>query len=380
MLAGRWELPSGFLITGYNDYPTGPGGSARIPLTTHFKRLGNGPIGVLTYDFEVLPFIAHTSTINLELVGRGIGYPISAVIPPNLTQLLGPATLVANFYRHPADDSDTVVFPFDGSDTHLVANWNGDYVIWSSQITFDISIGCGGALVTVRDGNGGLSLLVNFTFGYYDDITPITVPAIVYYSDADRVKLVIPSGMPPGNAWISGYLANGQEVNLGSFTVPSGCGPVVPVSAEASECGTRIAIATSDTMDPEDVHIVEFNGSGPILAEFIDDHLLFAFSPEHAPGVVDITIRHVQAGQSETIVDGFEFVATVPTILSIVPSLGTLAGGTAFTLHGTGFVPGMSILFDGVPATSVVFVDSTEYTGVTPAHQVGPVTVQIIAP
>lgn len=44
---------------------------------------------------------------------------------------------------------------------------------------------------------------------------------------------------------------------------------------------------------------------------------------------------------------------------SIVPDHGTMAGGTPVTIYGQGFRAGSTVLFDGVPATSV-FIDATQ--------------------
>lgn len=69
-----------------------------------------------------------------------------------------------------------------------------------------------------------------------------------------------------------------------------------------------------------------------------------------------------------------------PTVLSISPDHGPVAGGTAFTLTGTNFADGATVTFDGLPATSVAFVSDTEITGVTPAHAAGYVDVVVTNP
>jgi IPT/TIG domain len=56
-----------------------------------------------------------------------------------------------------------------------------------------------------------------------------------------------------------------------------------------------------------------------------------------------------------------------PTITSINPTTGVFAGGTAVTITGTGFQAGATVKFDGVLATSVVVVNDTTITCVTPA-------------
>jgi uncharacterized protein YmfQ (DUF2313 family) len=67
-----------------------------------------------------------------------------------------------------------------------------------------------------------------------------------------------------------------------------------------------------------------------------------------------------------------------PTIVSVSPAAGPRE--TAVTITGTGFVSGATVAFDGIPATSVVFVSATSITCVTPAHAAGAVNVVVRNP
>ena len=53
---------------------------------------------------------------------------------------------------------------------------------------------------------------------------------------------------------------------------------------------------------------------------------------------------------------------------TIAPAVGQSAGGTAFKITGAGFRGGASVTFDGAAATSVVVVDGSTITGLTPRH------------
>jgi hypothetical protein len=59
-------------------------------------------------------------------------------------------------------------------------------------------------------------------------------------------------------------------------------------------------------------------------------------------------------------------VAYGPTVSSVAPNGGPLAGGTAVTITGTGFVSGATVTFGGTAATGVAFVSSTQLTATTP--------------
>lgn len=66
-----------------------------------------------------------------------------------------------------------------------------------------------------------------------------------------------------------------------------------------------------------------------------------------------------------------------PTAGAINPAFGSPSGATPVTITGTNFLAGAKVYFDGVAAGSVVVVNATTITAVTPAHQpaVVPVTV-----
>jgi uncharacterized repeat protein (TIGR01451 family) len=74
---------------------------------------------------------------------------------------------------------------------------------------------------------------------------------------------------------------------------------------------------------------------------------------------------------------GVTLTASGPTITAALsPNQGDLAGGTAVTITGGGFVNGsLGVTFGGNAATSVAFVNASTITCVTPAHSAGLVDV-----
>ena len=77
---------------------------------------------------------------------------------------------------------------------------------------------------------------------------------------------------------------------------------------------------------------------------------------------------------------GTALAVSSPTITSFSPMGGPVAGGTAITVHGTGFVTGARLRFGGsYDATSVIVVNPTTLTATTPAPAVfGPEGLQVI--
>ena len=66
-----------------------------------------------------------------------------------------------------------------------------------------------------------------------------------------------------------------------------------------------------------------------------------------------------------------------PTVTSIVPTSGPTAGGTAVTITGTNLIAGATVALGGSAATSVVVVNATTITAVTPSHAAGAVNVVV---
>ncbi len=66
-----------------------------------------------------------------------------------------------------------------------------------------------------------------------------------------------------------------------------------------------------------------------------------------------------------------------PTVSSVSPSNGPVAGGMAVTITGTNFATGATVTFGSTAATSVTVVNSTTITATTPAGSAGAVTVTV---
>jgi len=69
-----------------------------------------------------------------------------------------------------------------------------------------------------------------------------------------------------------------------------------------------------------------------------------------------------------------------PTVTTVTPNTGVPGGSTAIALVGTNFTGATGVTFGGTAATSVVVVDDTHITCVTPAHAAGAVDVVVTTP
>jgi hypothetical protein len=76
----------------------------------------------------------------------------------------------------------------------------------------------------------------------------------------------------------------------------------------------------------------------------------------------------------------FPYVPPGPTVTAVAPNNGPVAGGTVVTIAGTGFQGGATVSFGGSPASSIVVVNATTITAVTPAHATGAAGVTVTNP
>ena len=127
---------------------------------------------------------------------------------------------------------------------------------------------------------------------------------------------------------------------------------------------------------------VSFGGVAAASVTVTSATQLGAVTPPHAAGVVDVRVTNLD-DQFATLVAGFTYGTPPPTITSVSPNSGTIAGGTSVTITGTGFqpgVPGTTVTFDAVAATGVNVISATQIQVVTPAHEAGAVDVKVTNP
>ena len=73
--------------------------------------------------------------------------------------------------------------------------------------------------------------------------------------------------------------------------------------------------------------------------------------PAGGPGSVDVTVTTPQGASAISTADLYAY--GLPTVTSVTPDTATIAGGTAVTIAGSNFVPGVTVSFGSVPGTDV---------------------------
>ncbi|WNZ08660.1 IPT/TIG domain-containing protein [Streptomyces sp. 11x1] len=94
-------------------------------------------------------------------------------------------------------------------------------------------------------------------------------------------------------------------------------------------------------------------------------------------GSVNVTVSTTQGTSGQVVL--FTYVTT-PSLSSLSPNQGPVAGGTTVTLTGANLSGATAVQFGGVAATSFTVNSSTQITAVTPAHAAGAAAVTVTTP
>ena len=234
-------------------------------------------------------------------------------------------------------------------------------------------------------------------FSYPDDGNPnwrwnTTTTSIAYMNWQVYDLTYAPADLGSGDSLTLEVVAAGCIVTAGGhwgYVYVDEFGPLAPALSTAPSIssltpssgpdagGTSVTIIGENFTGATAVSI----GTSTLLAgsfTVVDDtHITFT-TPANSAGIVDISV--INPGGSAVYPSGFTyFPAPAPTISSIVPNSGPVAGGTAVVITGTDFTGATTFTFGGTVATCTVD-SATQITCTTPPHAAGPVDVVVTTP
>jgi hypothetical protein len=158
---------------------------------------------------------------------------------------------------------------------------------------------------------------------------------------------------------------------------PAVTGVVPPNGPSAG--GTSVTISGSNFTGATDVKF------GPVAAagfNVVSDTQIAAttapFTLSLVDTAVDVTVTVGGVVSAMTTNDQFTYVgAPLPSIASVSPSNGPIAGGSNVTITGTGFTGATAVNFGSVPAASVNVVSDSQIAAVSPPQALGPTDVRV---
>jgi hypothetical protein len=276
-------------------------------------------------------------------------------------------TITCNTPAHSAGTVDVTVTNSNGSDT-LTGGYTYHNPPSIALIIPNNGPAFGGANVTI---SGNDFTPVGPTFVTFDGLdatniaivnsTTITCDTPAHAAGAVDVEVM--------NNFGSDILVNGYTYNN-----PPTITAINP--ADGSTLGGTNVTLTGTYFTTSFDTTVTFDGAAATNVVVIDSSTMTCDTPAHAAGTVDVTVTN--SNGFDTLAGGFTY-HNPPTLISVNPNTGPDAGGTTVTLTGTDFsaLGTTTVTFGGVGATSVVVVDPSTITCVTPAHAQGAVDVTV---
>jgi hypothetical protein len=177
-------------------------------------------------------------------------------------------------------------------------------------------------------------------------------------------------------------LAGSYDISItnpvGTFTLSNAItyvsGPTLstnsPVLATTNG-GTIVTLTGTDLATTTQVNV----GSTTVSFSVVSNTSVRFVTAATSAGIVDVGV--VTVGGTATKPNGLEFTdsALVPVVSSITPATGPIAGGTTVTITGQFFSgsysDSVSAAIDGISGSSLVLIDDSTLTFVTPAHAEG---------
>src|SRR5262249_30255717 len=118
---------------------------------------------------------------------------------------------------------------------------------------------------------------------------------------------------------------------------------VAPTSGSATG-GTTLTLTGADFAPGATVTV---GGLAATAVSVVSATAITALTPPHAVGAVDVTVMNAD-GQSATLPNSFSYLPSPgPTLTSVAPTTGPIAGGTVLTLTGTNFAPRATVTLGG---------------------------------
>jgi hypothetical protein len=123
---------------------------------------------------------------------------------------------------------------------------------------------------------------------------------------------------------------------------------------------------------------VSFGGTAGTAVVVVNDGQITVTSPAHAAGTVSVTVTTPSGTSVAAVAAQFTY-GSAPTVTSVAPSSGNIAGGTLVTIAGTGFTGATAVTFGGTAVAPTV-VNDTTITATSPSHAAGVVDVLVTGP
>ncbi|WP_088070592.1 IPT/TIG domain-containing protein [Gottfriedia luciferensis] len=189
------------------------------------------------------------------------------------------------------------------------------------------------------------------------------VATVLNYYSATSIRIKIPAGTQLGSVDVVVTNPDGQTGSLpNAYTYIEPPKPPAPtVTSITPNSGLKIG-GESITINGTNLVSglkVTFNGVDAKVLNYYSATQIRVQAPASSVlGPVDVVVTNPD-GQSVTVTQGYTYNAAVPTITSLSPNYGSLAGGDAIVVTGTNFVTGLTVTVGGKNASVLNYYSST---------------------
>lgn len=149
--------------------------------------------------------------------------------------------------------------------------------------------------------------------------------------------------------------------------------PAPTVSASGTTLGGTAVTITGTNLTGATALSIGGNAASSVVV--VNATTITAVTPAGAAGTASVLVT--TPGGTNAANTLYTYVTPSPTVTAITPTSGTALGGTAVTIAGTNLTGATAVSIGGNAATSVVVVNTTTITAVTPAHAAGSVDVVV---
>lgn len=322
------------------------------PTITSLSPAGGTALGGTTLTITGTGFVSGAS-VDLG----GVACVVGAVTATTITCTTG---------AHTAETVDVTVSNTDGQSVVSTAAYT-----YLDAPTISSIVPAAGSL------SGGTTITINGTEFFPGATVTIDGNACtgVTVSSSSSLTCSTPAGTAGARDVVVTNIDSQTVTSTGGYTYQAGptITSIAPTSGPTAG-GTAITITGSDFISGATVDIGGTACASPVTTATT----ITCTTAATSAGSKTVTVTNPD-NQIDSVAAGFLF-SDPPTIASVVPDAGAIAGGTTITITGTDFVSGSVVTLDSLPCTSQTVVSSTSITCVTPAHAVGAVSLAVTNP
>ena len=223
----------------------------------------------------------------------------------------------------------------------------------------------GGTLVTIT----GTNFIFGSTLVSFGGVTATSISVI----DSTQLTCVTPTSTS-GAKNVLVITPIGGVSSINGFTY-YGTPTITSISPNYGTISGSTTVTINGTNFISDATTVSFRGAAATSISVINSTQLTCSTPSNSVGATDVVVTTSFGTTTST--SGFTYYET-PTITTISPNSGTIAGGTLVVIRGTNFISGDTIVsFGGAAATSITVTSLTRLTCNTPSNSVGATNVVV---